>query len=162
MPTDAKSQPHVNLRIILLKPTAEVDFGLQKGKGTPYQTIQKQRSNGQDLSFEFEAGIKKNAAGDPDFNGAFVQGPQGGRFVYINIGASAGQISSQWNRLKVSLRGFARKQLEDTAANSKSSLKRGFPEAVATVAQTALPSAFDGWKLSVHNHRSSAMALSLL
>jgi len=61
MPTGAKSIPQVRFRIILLKPTAEVDFGLQKGKGVPYQTIQKQRSSGQDLRFEFEAGIRKNA-----------------------------------------------------------------------------------------------------
>jgi hypothetical protein len=149
MPTGAKSIPLVRFRIILLKPTAEVDFGLQKGKGVPYQTIQKQRSSGQDLRFEFEAGIRKNAAGDPDFNGDFVQGPLGGRFVYINIGASAGQISSQWNRrLKIPLNGFVWKQLEDAAANSKLVFETRVPGTGRDGGPNcATVKPFDGWKI---------------
>ncbi|MGH9627202.1 MAG: DUF5990 family protein, partial [Bryobacteraceae bacterium] len=81
----------LNLRIILEKPSAGVDFGLQKGRGSVYETIQTQRSNGEDLRFEFTARIKadRNDA-MPVFLGPFVQGPPGQRFVYIDIGACAG------------------------------------------------------------------------
>lgn len=33
----------LTLRIVLEKPLAGVDFGLQKGRGSEYETIQKQR-----------------------------------------------------------------------------------------------------------------------
>jgi hypothetical protein len=51
------------LRIVLEKPPASVDFGLQKGRGSDYETIQKQRSKAEDLSFEFTVRVK--AGGKP-------------------------------------------------------------------------------------------------
>jgi hypothetical protein len=48
----------LTLRIVLEKPPVGVDFGLQKGRGSDYETIQKQRSRGNDLSFEFTVGVK--------------------------------------------------------------------------------------------------------
>jgi hypothetical protein len=44
----------------------------------------------------------------------FVQGPVGGRFIYINIGISAGQINTSWNRrLKVPLTGITESQINE-------------------------------------------------
>src|SRR5262245_36485605 len=65
----------VKLRIILEAPPAGVDFGLQRGKGEAYDTIQKQRSNGRDLYFNFAVTIRKNRQGGPSFLGPFIQGP---------------------------------------------------------------------------------------
>lgn len=48
----------LTLRIVLEKPPAGVDFGLQKGRGSDYETIQKQRSEGKDLHFEFTVRVK--------------------------------------------------------------------------------------------------------
>ena len=48
----------LRLRIILEKPPADVDFGLQKGRGSAYETVQTQRSKSSDLHFEFNVGIK--------------------------------------------------------------------------------------------------------
>ena len=48
----------MTLRIVLLQPPPGIDFGLQKGKGTNYEIVQKQRSAGSDLQFELEVGIK--------------------------------------------------------------------------------------------------------
>lgn len=42
----------INVRIILQKPPAEVDYGLQMGHGNNYQVAQRQRSLGNDLTFE--------------------------------------------------------------------------------------------------------------
>ena len=64
----------LTLRIILEKPPADVDFGLQKGRGSDYETSQKQRSKAKDLYFEFTVGVKdgrKDAL--PTFVGPFAQ-----------------------------------------------------------------------------------------
>jgi len=96
----------VRFRIVLEGPPADVDYGLQKGRGSIYETVQTQRSDGGDLRFEFDAEIKASAA-ETDFRGPFVQGPSGGRFVYIDIGACAGQIGTPWSRrMKIPLGGI--------------------------------------------------------
>jgi hypothetical protein len=103
----------LTLRIVLEKPPKGVDFGLQKGRGSIYETVQKQRSKGGDLQFEFtvRAGDGKNDA-QPSLLGPFVQGPTGERFVYIDIGTLAGQADSCWTRrLKVPLSGITMKMI---------------------------------------------------
>ena len=95
----------ISIRIIVERPPAGVDFGIQKGKGNPYETIQKQRSNNNDLSFEFKILVKEGQTPLPDFTGPNVQGPLNERFIYIDIGTYAGQIDSAWSRrLKIPLR----------------------------------------------------------
>ena len=96
------------LRIVVQQPPAGVDFALQKGHGSAYELTQKQRSKGNDLAFEFSIGVKhgKDAA-MPEFTGPFVQGPRGGKFVYLDIGTLAGQADSCWTRrLKIPLVGI--------------------------------------------------------
>jgi hypothetical protein len=44
----------LTLRIIIQKPPQGVDFALQKGKGSAYEMVQKQRSAKKDLVFEFQ------------------------------------------------------------------------------------------------------------
>jgi hypothetical protein len=112
----------LTLRIVLERPTAGVDFGLQKGRGNNYETVQTQRSKGKDL--RFECGVRVNEAKDstPNFLGDFVQGPVGERFLYIDIGTYAGQTETCWSRrLKIPLRGISW-ELIDKAAKSKSVL----------------------------------------
>ena len=94
----------VVLRIILKQPTPGADFGLQKGHGSAYEVVQKQRSAGSDLQFEFVVKVKTDKSGAPDFGGPFVQGSRGDRYFYIDIGSYAGQENTQWSRrLKVPL-----------------------------------------------------------
>jgi len=95
----------LTFRIILQAPPSGVDFGLQNGRGADYDTVQKQRSRGKDLHFEFSIGVKAASKGaEPDFRGPVVQGPLGQRFVYIDIGTYAGQTDTPWSRrLKVPL-----------------------------------------------------------
>jgi hypothetical protein len=116
MKTEAKSKLRtadnkptaVVLRIVLEKPTAGVDFGLQEGHGSNYAIVGKQRSKGSDLEFEFTVTAKAGRNDDlPNFAGPFVQGPVGERFVYINIGTYAGQSNTPWSRrLKIPLSGI--------------------------------------------------------
>ena len=98
----------ITLRVVLEKPPPGVDFGIQKGRGSVYETIQTRRSTGGDLRFEFHIHVKaESVAGSPDFGGPIVQGPRGGRFVYVDIGTCAGQRDTPWSRrLKIPLTGI--------------------------------------------------------
>jgi len=96
----------VNCRIVLETPPPGVDYALQKGRGSASETVQTQRSDGSDLHFEFTAGAR-TAGSSIDFRGPFIQGPAGGRFVYIGIGTFAGQADTPWSRrLKIPLKGI--------------------------------------------------------
>jgi len=100
----------LTVRIIVEQPPPEIDFALQKGKGNTYEAIQKQRSDGQDLLFEFRASLKEGISGVAALGGPFVQGPPGQRFVYIDIGTYAGQTgSSVGRRMKIPLEGIPAK-----------------------------------------------------
>ena len=127
----------LTLRVVLASPPAGVDFGLQKGKGIPYETIQKQRSTGKDLSFEFTVGLKVG----PDFTGPLVHGPRDERFIYIDIGTAAGQHGSCWSRrLKIPLRGITTDMTNRLLeARVPGTAKDGGPNCA-----TVKP--FDGWK----------------
>jgi hypothetical protein len=98
---------YLTLRIVLQAPTPCVVYGLQKGKGSNYETIQKQRSDSADLLFEFTLQAKVGTDGKLVFLGPFAQGPPQDRFIYIDIGTYAGQIDTEWSRrLKIPLRGI--------------------------------------------------------
>ncbi len=102
-------EAEINLQIVLVQPTPAVLFGLQKGSGSIYETVQKQKSASQDLLFTFPITIKGDKGKDasPKFSGPFVQGPAGSKFVYIDIGKCAGQFDTAWSRrLKVPLTGI--------------------------------------------------------
>jgi hypothetical protein len=97
----------LNLLIILEDPPPGVDFGLQKGSGDPYETVQTQRSSTGDLRFELSVRVREGKDGLPNFLGPFTQGPAQQRFVYIDIGTYAGQTNTVWSRrLKIPLRGI--------------------------------------------------------
>ena len=96
----------VTCRIVLETPPPGVDYGLQKGRGSGFETVQTQRSDGHDLQFEFSAQARTSGSA-ADFRGPFIQGPAGGRFVYIDIGTIAGQADTPWSRrLKIPLTGI--------------------------------------------------------
>ena len=98
----------INFRITLQA------LGSQMGHGSKYKVVQRQKATGDDLTFEFAINTKPGKDSSIDFSGLFVQGPVGGRFIYINIGSYAGQINTQWNRrLKIPLIGFTQSQIDE-------------------------------------------------
>jgi hypothetical protein len=121
-------EPEITLRIVLEAPPPGVDFGIQKGRGSLFEVIQKQRSKGPDLSFEFSVGVRNaDGSGTPDFSGPIVQGPRGGRFVYVDIGTIAGQLDTPWSRrLKVPLTGITADQIR-RASSGGSALEARVP-----------------------------------
>ncbi|HBY62874.1 MAG TPA: hypothetical protein DEH78_23880 [Solibacterales bacterium] len=103
----------LTLRLVIEQPPPGVDYALQKGSGTHYETTQRQRSDGADLVFTFQPAIRNGARGIAALAGPFVQGPPRQRFVYVDIGTYAGQAGSRWSRrLKVPLDGIAAELLE--------------------------------------------------
>ena len=141
----------VSFQIILIKPTAGVVFGLQKGFGNNYETIQKQRSAAQDLCFQFPVKVKGEKQKDhsPKLSGPFVQGPAGNKFVYIDIGTYAGQIDTPWSRrLKVPLTGITWEQVDKLISNPNFVLEsraQGTGKDGGPNCATVKP--FDGWHL---------------
>jgi hypothetical protein len=139
----------LTFRIVLEKPPAGVDFGLQKGRGNDYETTQKQRSGTDDLYFEFTVRAKAGAKGGaPNLLGPFVQGPPSARFVYLDIGTYAGQTDTKWSRrLKIPLTGITL-EIIDRAADSPVVLETHVPGTGRDGGPNcATVKPFRGWKL---------------
>jgi len=124
-----KTEAEVRLRIVLVAPPADVDFGIQEGKGSDYTTIHKQRSKDADLTFEFTLTVKDNRDdGLPNFLGPLAQGPTTGRYIYIDIGKSAGQTDTCWERrIKIPLGGVTWDMIEKASADLKLVLEARLP-----------------------------------
>ena len=140
----------VMLKIILLSPPPGIDFGLQKGSGSNYETIQKQRSGSHDLNFKFSIETKGDRLKDlaPDFRGPFVQGPVNGRFIYIDIGALAGQEGQLAWRLKVPLTGISWQMLEQLNSDPRAYVETRVPGTNKNGGPNcATVKPFDGWAL---------------
>ena len=142
----------IKLQITLQEPTAGVDFGLQKGSGNNYDVVSKQRSGGNDLLFQFEIVIKGDRDKDalPKLSGPFVQGPAGGKFIYINIGTSAGQMDSEWSRrLKIPLNNITWAMAEELLANPDAFLTTHVPGTGKDGSPNcATVKPFEGWAVS--------------
>jgi hypothetical protein len=124
---------------------------LQIGRGADYETIQKQRSKGNDLHFEFSVAMRApNKKAEPDFSGPVVQGPPGQRFVYIDIGTYAGQADTPWSRrLKIPLIGITWDMIDRASADARTVLETRVPGTGKDGGPScATMKPFDGWKLA--------------
>jgi hypothetical protein len=110
------------LRITLIKPPAGVPFCLQQGKDN---LVPPSSDSGETVSFDFTVNIANDGAdGPPNFRGPFVQGPPGGRFIYINSGTYAGQADSCWSRrAKIPLSGITWDLIEGALSKSSAVLE---------------------------------------
>lgn len=146
--------PEIPLKIILEKPPAGVVFGIQKGSGNNYETIQKQQSGTTDLHFEFTITVKWNKDDSPNFSGAIVQGPTGERFIYIDIGTYAAQADSLWSRrLKIPLKGITTEMIKDLLSNSYMIIQTKVPGTGKDGGPNcATVKPFSGWYLSKINN----------
>jgi hypothetical protein len=104
----------IRAQIVVVAPPTGVVFALQRGRrelGAPAT------SSRQDLQFDFTLLAGRSADGSPRFSGEFVQGPAGGKFVYVNSGTLAGQADSCWTRrAKVHLKTLKWATVERAAA----------------------------------------------
>ena len=146
----------ITLRIVVESPPEGVAFGLQKGSGNNYETVQRQQSMSEDLSFEFTTRLKREKDVPPNFLGSFVQGPKKDRFVYIDIGTYAGQADTIWSRrLKVPLKGITWEMIHQITGDPSLTLETFVPgtgKDGGPNCGTVKP--FDGWHLSSMDKRS--------
>jgi hypothetical protein len=135
----------ITLNITLQKPPADLTYALQKGSGSNYQPVQVQLSTGNDMLFNLSIEIKGSPQMNeqPDFRGPFVQGPVGGRFIYLDIGTYSGSREGWSGRLKIPLTGITWAMV--TAAKLQTVVpgtgKNGMPNCA-----TVKP--FAGWQLT--------------
>jgi hypothetical protein len=110
------------LRITLIKPLPGVPFCLQQGKA---DLVPPSSDSGEILYFDFTVNIINDRTdGPPKFRGPFVQGPPGGRFIYINSGTYAGQSDSCWSRrAKIPLSGITWDLIEEALSKSSAILE---------------------------------------
>jgi hypothetical protein len=98
-------QPELRLRITVVGPPAGVALRMQRGR---FERSDAVSASGDALVFEFPVTVADAACTPPRFTGPFAQGPADERFVYINVGTSAGQHDSPWTRrIKVPLYSIA-------------------------------------------------------
>jgi hypothetical protein len=142
---------NTKVKISLKQPVIGVMYGLQKGTGTNYQTIQQQLATDADLNFEMEIGIKGDPLKDaaPSFSGLFVHGPKSAQFIYVDIGASAGQPGSIWQRrLKIPMIGISWELITKLAADNRLYLFTEVPgKAKDGTPNCATVKPFGGWRL---------------
>lgn len=139
----------IPLRIIVENPPPGIDFGLQKGSGNTYETIQTQRSGDKHLQFQFSITVKLNKDGLPNFLGPFVQGPANQRFIYIDIGTCAGQKNTEWSRrLKIPLTGIDLNTVKQVSSGNSKILEATVPgTGKDNGPNCATVKPFAGWKV---------------
>ena len=109
------------LRIVVEQPVPGVALVLQRGTSAKATLVRPAQVSADALVFDLEVTLGgSTAAGGPRLLGPFVQGPPAARFVYIAIGASAGQIGSPWQRrAKVPLGGIGWQSIEALAPGER-------------------------------------------
>lgn len=150
MPKELNVEIAVPLRIVLDDPPPGVDFGIQVGKGNNYKTIVVQRSKTGNLTLDCSINVKgKRADGSPNFAGSIAQGPPTERFIYIDIGKSAGQFDSCWQRrIKIPLVGITWDMIDSVLEESKRSLQATIPGTGKDGGPScATLKPIDGWKV---------------
>ena len=145
-----KTEIAVPLRIALIAPPLGVDFGIQEGRGNDYKTIAVQRSKAGNLQLDCTVTVKGNRTnGPPNFVGPIAQGPPTGRFIYIDIGKSAGQIASCWQRrIKIPLLGITWEMIDSVLEAPKRLLQATIPGTGKDGGPScATVKPIDGWKV---------------
>jgi hypothetical protein len=110
------------LRIVVIDPVPGVALALQKGKKTgAADLVPPMLASANALTFDFAVTVAPaQAGGPPRLHGPLVQGPPGGRFVYLNVGTFAGDAASCWSRrAKVPLSGLAWPSIEALATGER-------------------------------------------
>jgi hypothetical protein len=108
LPVGGVIESDLPIRLVLVAPTPGVDFGIQRGGGSHYETLFVQQVKHGDIIFDFSLRVTENRKDSlPNFKGSFVQGSPANRFIYVDVGTYAGQKDTQWSRrMKVPLQGI--------------------------------------------------------
>lgn len=91
----------LRLHLRVVKPPANVSWAVQLGRSELLAPVQRGKDQ---LEFEIPLELVSAADGEARVRGPAVQGPRGGRFLYLASGTRAGDVMSPWDRrAKISL-----------------------------------------------------------
>jgi len=138
-----KPAREIVVRIVLVSPPVGIDYGIQKGSGSDYETLHIQRPSNPRAQIVFDVPITvtdSRPEGLPNFTGPFVQGPVKERFLYVDVGKYAGQRNTEVaRRMKVPLARIDWLLVEQAAKSGKAietripgTTKEGGPTAANT------------------------------
>jgi hypothetical protein len=115
----------LRLRITAVDPPPNIDWALQLGRD---ELIKPTASTKSGVSFDFAVEVVAgDSPGDFRLRGPAVQGRPGERFVYLCVGAYAGQAgASASGRAKISLEGITRKLLDEVKRKRSGLLEARF------------------------------------
>ncbi len=153
----AMTEQLVDFRIIVEKPVAGAVYGLQKGSGNSYETLQKQESGSGDLVFDIALPSKSTKEGRVVLYGPFSQGPPHERFLYLDVGSYAGQENAPLSgRLKVPLPDIS-DEFSGAAADGRVFVAKisGTNEKTGR-ANTGTVKPVDGWKVEARQNTLAA------
>jgi hypothetical protein len=93
------------IRIVVADPVPGLAIALQRGQGANTSLVPPASRPTDEVAFDLEVTLDGRLPdGRPRLLGPYVQGPPGGRFVYLAVGKYAGQADSPWaGRVKVPL-----------------------------------------------------------
>ena len=104
----------LRLRIVVVDPPPGILWALQLGRD---EIVQPSASTKTRITFDFAVEVVAgNPSGTFRLRGPAVQGRPGARFVYLRMGAYAGQAGASGWRAKISLEGITRKLVDAAKA----------------------------------------------
>jgi hypothetical protein len=139
----------LSLRITVVDPPPNILWALQLGQD---EIVKPTFSSNNRISFDFTVEVVEDSSpAGFRLRGLAVQGRPGARFVYLRIGAYAGQVGATagW-RAKIGLEGISRKLIEAVRAKRSGVLEVQFagtgPKGGPACATVSLLGA--GWRIS--------------
>ncbi len=102
------------IRIVVETPVPGMAIALQRGAAGKAKLAPPTHRSAEAATFDLAVTVEGRLPdGRPRLLGPFVQGPPGGRFVYLPVGRYAGQADSKWGgRVKVPLGGLTWEAIE--------------------------------------------------
>ena len=106
----------LRLRLSILGPPANISWAVQLGRSDLLMPVKRSKDR---LEFEVLLELVSTAGGEAKVRGPAVQGPRGGRFLYLASGTRAGDVMSPWNRrAKISLETLPRDAIRNRPAGA--------------------------------------------
>ncbi len=139
----------LRLRITVVDPPPSISWALQLGRD---ELIKPTASTSSRVSFDFSVeALAGDSPGDFRLRGPAVQGKPGARFVYLCVGAYAGQAgASASGRAKISLEGITRKLLDEVKRKRSGVLEARFAGTGRNGGPSlaSVPLLGDGWRIA--------------
>ena len=137
------------LRIVIDNPVPGVALALQKGKSGAEQLIAPASVTAEAATFDLTVTASQGKTGPtPRLLGPFVQGAPDGRFVYVNIGAYAGDPNSPWaRRAKIPLTGLTWPLIETLKPGERLEARIAGRDRKGEPACASLPLLSPGWRV---------------